>query len=400
MGIRQTIGLFLLPVVTNTNINFVEVSTAIAIGQLIWGIFQPLCGALADKKGPFPVLLIGLLCLAAGELGTVWTNSPIPFIFMFGVLSPAGAAAGSFPILFGIITARISSDKHSFASGIINTGGALGHFIFAPLVQLIINFRSYGTSLIFLAGSALLAIIPSWFLCGRKISSRVDQRLKQNPNSQDNNIQHENKIINIKQKLSIAFHNPSYIILHLSFFTCGFHVSFLSTHLPGEININGYASLVSALCFSIIGVSNIVGSITAGILGKYFYMKYILAFVYASRVLLIAIYLIIPKTELVFYVCAMLFGLFWVATVPPTSGLVVKLFGTGGVSTLVGLVILTHQAGAFLGAWLGGMSMQKTDNLLLVWYIDLFLAAFAALICLFINEKSDTELSGKIRQHI
>jgi MFS family permease len=118
MGIRQTVGLFVLPVVADTHINFVEASTAIAVGQLIWGIFQPLCGALADKKGPFPVLLIGLLCLALGELGTVWANSSIPFIFMFGLLAPAGAAAGSFSVLFGIITARLSSEKHSLAGGI------------------------------------------------------------------------------------------------------------------------------------------------------------------------------------------------------------------------------------------------------------------------------------------
>jgi predicted MFS family arabinose efflux permease len=386
MGIRQTIGLFVLPIVTNTHINFIEVSTAIAIGQLVWGIFQPLCGALADKKGPFPVLLIGLLCLAAGEFGTAWTDSPVPFVLMFGLLSPAGAAAGSFSMLFGIISARLSSDKRSLAGGIINTGGALGQFTFAPLVQLIINLRGYCASLFFLAGSALLAIIPSWFLCGKKIISKPEEKIKQDSNNQDKNVQPETNI-KLKQQLYIAFHNPGYIILNLSFFTCGFHVSFLATHLPGEININGYTSLVSALCISLIGVSNIAGSISAGILGKHFYMKYILAFVYASRVLLIALYLAIPKTEPVFYVFAVLFGLSWVATVPPTAGLVAKLFGVGYVATLVGLVSLTHQIGAFLGAWLGGIAMQRQGSLLPVWYIDMVFAAFAAFICLFIDEK-------------
>jgi predicted MFS family arabinose efflux permease len=387
MGIRQTIGLFVLPIVANTNINFIEVSTAIAIGQLVWGIFQPLCGALADKKGPFPVLLTGLLCLALGEFGTAWTDSSVPFMFTFGLLAPAGAAAGSFAVLFGIITARLPSDKRSLAGGVINTGGALGQFTFAPLVQLIIDAGGYCASLVFLAGSALLAIIPSWFLCGGKRSSKEKPGL--DSNNRNNHIHPgTNKTIKLKEQLHTAFHNPAYIILNLSFFTCGFHVSFLAAHLPGEININGYASLVSALCISLIGVSNIVGSISAGILGKHFYMKHILAFVYASRVLLIAVYLAIPKTEPVFYVFAVLFGLSWVATVPPTSGLVAKLFGVGFIATLVGLVSLTHQIGAFLGAWLGGIAMQRSGNLLPVWYLDMGLAAFAAFICLFINEKA------------
>jgi predicted MFS family arabinose efflux permease len=386
MGIRQTISLFVLPIVANTKIDFVEVSTAIAIGQLVWGIFQPLCGALADKKGPFPVLLIGLLCLALGEFGTAWTDSPVPFIFTFGLLASAGAAAGSFAVLFGIITARLPSDKRSLAGGVINTGGALGQFTFAPLVQLIINVGGYCASLVFLAGSAILAIIPSWFLCGRKTPSKEKTKPA---SSRNNHIQPEtNTHIKLKEQLHIAFHNPGYIILNLSFFTCGFHVSFLAAHLPGEININGYASLVSALCISLIGVSNIVGSISVGILGKHFYMKYILTFVYASRVLLIAVYLAVPKTEPVFYVFAVLFGLSWVATVPPTSGLVAKLFGVGFIATLVGLVSLTHQIGAFFGAWLGGIAMQRSGSLLPVWYIDMVLAAFAAFICLFINEKA------------
>jgi predicted MFS family arabinose efflux permease len=389
MGIRQTIGLFVLPIVANTNINFVEVSTAIAIGQLVWGIFQPVCGAVADKKGPFPVLLIGLLCLAAGEFGAAWADSPVPFVLMFGLLSPAGAAAGSFAVLFGIMSARLPSGKRSLASGIINTGGALGQFTFAPLVQLIINIGGYCASLVFLAASALLAIVPSWFLCGRKLSPKAEEKVKFGAANHDDKVQPEtHKTITIKEQLRIAFHNPSYIILHLSFFTCGFHVSFLAAHLPGEININGYASLVSALCISIIGVSNIVGSISVGILGKHFFMKHILVFVYASRVLLIGLYLAVPKTEPVFYVFAVLFGLSWVATVPPTSGLVAKLFGIGLIATLVGLVSLTHQIGAFLSAWLGGIAMQRSGSLLPVWYIDMVLAAFAALICLFIDEKS------------
>jgi predicted MFS family arabinose efflux permease len=389
MGIRQTIGLFVLPIVTSTNIDFVEVSTAIAIGQLVWGIFQPVCGVLADKKGPFPVLLIGLLCLAAGEFGAARTDSPVPFVLMFGLLAPAGAAAGSFAVLFGIISARLPPGKRSLAGGIINAGGALGQFTFAPLVQLIITAGAYCASLFFLAASALLAIIPSWFLCGRKPPSRAEEKARPDAGKQGSGVQPEtNKGVTIKEQLRAAFRNPGYIILHLSFFTCGFHVSFLAAHLPGEINLYGYAPLVSALCISIIGVSNMAGSISVGILGKHFYMKHILAFVYASRVLLIALYLALPKTEPVFYVFALLFGLSWVATVPPTAGLVAKLFGLGLIATLVGLVSLTHQIGAFLGAWLGGMAMQRTGSLVPVWYLDLFLAAFAALICLFIDEKT------------
>jgi predicted MFS family arabinose efflux permease len=181
--------------------------------------------------------------------------------------------------------------------------------------------------------------------------------------------------------------HPSYILLHAGFFTCGFHVAFLTTHLPGEIGLCGQAASVAALSIAIIGICNIASSICVGILGKHCRMKYILAAAYALRALMIAVYLAAPKTETTFYIFAVAIGLTWMATVPPTAGIVAKLFGTQYLATLFGLTLLTHQVGAFLGAWFGGLAIQQSGNLLWVWRLDIALALFASIVNLPIREE-------------
>jgi predicted MFS family arabinose efflux permease len=381
MGIRQTAGLFVQPITRSRGIGIVEISMALAVGQLIWGVFQPVFGAWADKKSAFSALLAGVLCLAAGQIGAIWAGSVWSLTLTLGILSPIGAAAGSFPVLIGLAAARLPSDKRSMASGFINAGGSAGQFAFAPIVQYVMNLRGYGASLMMLAGFSFLSLIPSRILCNIKIPYRHPARSE--PSGGDATALSKK---NLGEQIRVALRNPSYILLHAGFFTCGFHVAFLTTHLPGEIGLHGHSAAVSAANLSVIGLCNIVGSIGAGALGKYFRMKYILAFFYASRALLTVAYLLAPKTETTFYLFAAATGLTWLATVPPTSGLVGKLFGTRYLATLFGLTLLSHQIGAFFGAWLGGLALQNTGNLLWVWYADAALALMAALVNLPINE--------------
>ncbi|MDR1979194.1 MAG: MFS transporter [Synergistaceae bacterium] len=379
MGIRQTVGLFVQPIVQHRGLRVSDVSMAFAVGQLIWGVFQPLFGAWADKRDPFSALLAGGLFLAAGQWVTIRADSTWMLILGQGILSPAGAAAGSFSLLIGVVAARISADKRSIASGIINAGSSAGQFAFALLVQYLIRVGGYFSSLGSLAGCALLTIVPSWFLC--KIKA-IDSPKVENFSAPPGAAQEK-----LGEQLRVALKTPSYILLHAGFFTCGFHAAFLTTHLPGEINLYGHSAAVSAASLSVIGLCNIVGSIAVGVAGKYFRMKRILSLMYASRALLIAAYIFAPKTETTFYAFAVATGFTWLATVPPTSGLVGKLFGTRYLSTLFGLTLLSHQVGAFLGAWLGGLALHHSGTLLDVWYADAALALFAALVSLPIKEE-------------
>jgi predicted MFS family arabinose efflux permease len=184
----------------------------------------------------------------------------------------------------------------------------------------------------------------------------------------------------------LALRDKSYLCLHAGFFTCGFHIAFLVTHLPGEVALCGLPVGVSATALSLIGLFNIAGSLTAGALGQRYRMKWLLALMYASRALIIALYLVAPKTAWTFYIFAAALGFTWLATVPPTAGLVGKLFGTRYLSTLFGLTLLSHQVGGFFGAWLGGLAFVRFGDFSWMWYADILLALAAALVNLPIRE--------------
>ncbi|MDR1946728.1 MAG: MFS transporter [Desulfovibrio sp.] len=378
MGIRQSVGLFLHPVRDATGMSVADISMALAVGQLMWGAFQPLFGAWADKGSPLAALGTGIFCLAAGQLLTVPADSFPMLVLAQGLLSPAGAAAGSFSVLIGIVSSRLAPESRSVAAGCINAMGSLGQFIFAPVVQFVMHLRGYPTSLALLSGLSLAALLPAFVLC-----RTGEVKAASGPAAASGKVSGAE----LKGQLRAALGDRSYLLLHAGFFTCGFHVAFLTTHLPGEIGLCGHSASVSALSLSLIGLSNIAGSIGIGVLGKHFRMKFLLALMYAGRALMIAVYLASPKTELTFYVFAVTTGLTWLATVPPTAGLVGKLFGTRCLATLFGLTLFTHQIGGFLGAWFGGLALQNSGSFLWVWYVDIALASFAALVNLPIREQ-------------
>jgi predicted MFS family arabinose efflux permease len=192
--------------------------------------------------------------------------------------------------------------------------------------------------------------------------------------------------VGLRQQLRIAFKDPSYLLLHAGFFTCGFHIAFLVTHLPGEVQLCGLSAGVAATSLAIIGLANIAGSLSAGALGSRVRMKWLLFWTYGSRAVAIALYLAAPKTPLTFYLFAAILGVTWLSTVPPTAGLVGKLFGMRYLATLFGLTLLSHQIGGFFGAWLGGIALVESGSYDWMWYADIALASIAALANLPIRE--------------
>jgi MFS family permease len=370
MGARLTTGLFMSPINTSTGLGIASVSFALAIGQFMWGVAQPVFGAVADKFGSARVIVLGAVLLAGGLALTPYVTSQWGLIATMGILSAAGAGAGSFSILIGATAQRLPAARRPFAAGFINAGGSFGQFVFAPLMQFMIATSGWIVAMFTLAATTLLTIPLAWQLRGGAPKATATAAPEASMGAQ----------------VRAALRNPSYLYLHAGFFTCGFHIAFLVTHLPGEVALCNLSPAVSGTALGLIGLFNIVGSLAAGALGTRYRMKAILAAMYASRAVIIALYLAAPKTAWTFYLFAAALGLTWLATVPPTAGLVGKLFGMRYLSTLFGLTLLSHQVGGFFGAWLGGLSIVHFGDYNWMWYADIVLALAAALVNLPIRE--------------
>ncbi|WP_137173411.1 MFS transporter [Massilia sp. HP4] len=378
MGARLTTGLFLSPLNTATGLGVATISFVMAVAQLMWGAAQPVFGAVADKYGPGRVIALGGVMLAAGTALTPFVSSEWALLLTMGFLSAAGAGAGSFSILIGATAQRLPVERRAFASGFINAGGSFGQFVFAPLMGAIIAGAGWIWAMLTMAAATLLTIPLAWPLRGRKAAaSAVATPATGQPALPS---------ISLGQQLRQAMRDRSYICLHLGFFTCGFHIAFLVTHLPGEVALCGLPTSVSATALALIGLFNIVGSLGAGMLSSRYRMKSLLFWIYASRAVLVGVYLLAPKTEWTFYLFAAALGATWLATVPPTAGLVGKLFGVRYLATLFGMTLLSHQIGGFFGAWLGGLAVVQNGDYSWMWYADMALALAAALVNLPIRE--------------
>jgi MFS family permease len=370
MGARQSLGLFISPLKSSTGLGIATISLALAIGQLIWGIVQPVAGAVADRYGPAKVLIAGLVVLAVGLALTPFMTSGFGLILSLGILSAIGSGAGSFSVLIGAVLRHLTADKHGKGAGIINAGGSLGQFVFAPLAQTLIQMLGWmgamwSLAVITVGALPLVRIVSPAAPAHRYADTRGSASWR---------------------AVQDAMGNHSYLLLHAGFFTCGFHIAFLVTHLPGEVNLCGLPPAVASWSLALIGLANIVGSLVAGACTQRFRSKYILAVMYSSRALLIGWYLIAPKTEWTFYSFAVGLGLTWLATVPPTAAIVGKLFGIRYLSTLFGLTLLSHQIGGFLGAYLGGLALVRFGDYRWMWYADMALALAAAVVNLPIRE--------------
>ncbi len=285
------------------------------------------------------------------------------------MLAAIGAGAGSFSVLVGAAARHLTDDSRGKAAGIINAGGSFGQFVFAPISQALIQALGWMGAMWSLA-LITLGALP----LARVVSPRGPAQYHAAGGSAP------------WKAVRHAIGDRSYLLLNAGFFTCGFHIAFLVTHLPGEVDLCGLPPAVASWSLALIGLANIVGSLIAGSSTGRFRSKYILAIMYGSRALLIGWYLMAPKTEWTFYIFAVGLGLTWLATVPPTAAIVGKLFGIRYLATLFGLTLLSHQIGGFLGAYLGGIAIAQSGDYHWMWYADMALAAAAAIVNLPIRE--------------
>lgn len=380
IGMRMSLGLFLRPVVNTTDLSVAQFSLVIAVFQLMWGVAQPATGALADHYGAWKVLGGGALVLAAAcflipQLPTFWG-----LMFAVGLLLAFGTGAGGFSIIMGQVAAKLPPAVRGLASGAVNAGGSAGQFLFAPMVQgLMVRPHIGWQGTFYVWGGLSLLILPvAWWL------TRGGNMPQQAQTAQT----HDG---GLKQAVIRAFADRSYLLLHLGFFTCGFHIAFLVTHLPNEISLCGLPPTVASTSLAVIGLANIAGCLFSGWCVGRFPSKYVLFYLYASRVLMVAAYLAASKTDMNFYIFAAGLGFTWLATVAPTATLTGKLFGTRYLATLFGLTMLSHQIGGFLGSYLGGQVVSMFNSYGWMWYADMLLAGAAALLNLPIKEPKPAE---------
>ena len=371
MGTRQTMGFFLSPLNTATGLGVASISLAFAVGQLWWGLTQPFAGAFADRVGAGRVLLLGVSLVALGTFLTPYMTSTWGLIFALGILAAGGAGMAGPSVLMAATSRLIPAERRGLATGVINAGGSFGQFLMAPLAAALTVSLGWVGALQALALIVLLALPAALVLRGGPVSTASGPSPATLP---------------AKAALAKALRHPGYLMLSAGFFVCGFHVAFLATHLPGVIAACGLAPEVGGWALAVIGLFNIVGSLAMGWAVGRWRMKSLLALLYATRGLAVLVFLFAPKTPMVVLIFAAVMGVTFLSTVPPTAGLVAKMFGTANMAMLFGIVMLSHQVGGFFGAYLGGSVFQATGSYDWVWYIDIVLAVGAALINLPIRE--------------
>jgi MFS family permease len=370
MGTRQTMGLFLSSLNTSTGLGVGSISLAFAFGQLWWGLTQPFAGAMADKVGAGRVLLLGVLLVAIGTFITPYMTTTAGLIFAIGVLAAGGAGMAGPAVLMSATARLIAPEKRGIATGIVNAGGSFGQFLMAPIAGGLILAMGWASAMQVLGLIVLLALPAAFVLRGNSLQAA--------PAGQ--------KVVGTREAIRTAVRDRNFLLLGTGFFVCGFHVAFLATHLPGVIASCGLPLQYGAWSLAILGLFNIVGSVAMGWAVGRWRMKSLLSLVYATRAVAVLLFLLAPKTGPVVLIFAAVMGLTFLSTVPPTAGLVAKFFGLGNMATLFGIVMLSHQVGGFLGAWLGGRVFEATGSFDWIWYIDIMLAVGAALINLPIRE--------------
>ena len=378
MGTRQSMGLFLGPLNTATGLGLGSISLAFAFGQLWWGLTQPFAGALADKLGAGRVLAIGVALVALGTVITPYMTSTAGLIFAIGVLAAGGAGMAGPAVLMATTMRMIPPERRGMATGIVNAGGSAGQFVMAPVAGALLIGLGWASAMQVLGLLVLLALPAALVLRGMPAAAAFAPGTPGAPAAA--------APLSTGQAVKAALRHPSFLLLAAGFFVCGFHVAFLGTHLPGVVAACGLPLEYAGWSLAMLGLFNIVGSLAIGWAMGRWRLKSLLSLIYAVRGLCVLAFLLAPKTGPVMLLFAAAMGITFLSTVPPTAGLVAKFFGTGHMATLFGLVMLTHQVGGFLGAWLGGKVFEANGNYDLVWYVDIALAVGAALIHLPIRE--------------
>ena len=374
LGVRQSQALFIGPINSSTGIGYASISFAFAVGQLMWGITMPLAGALADRYSARSVMVTGALMVSVATALTPLAHSTAALVVLIGLVAAVGAGAMGPGLIMSALARWVPEAKRSVATGIVNAGGSFGQFTVIPLAGLFIGLTGWQPAMVIM-GIISLGAIPAilWVTQAAPAPSAAGAHTPKPTGT-------------LKEAVGTAFRDPSFLLLTAGFFTCGFHVAFIATHLPGVVALCGLPTAVSAWSLALIGLFNIFGSLWVGKFVTGRRMKTTLAGIYFARALIILIFFLSPKTTLTFLLFAAAIGFSYLSTVPPTIGLVIKFFGPRYVATLFGIVMLSHQIGGFLGAYLGGKAFESTGNYDWMWFADIALCLFAAAVHLPIRE--------------
>jgi predicted MFS family arabinose efflux permease len=371
LGIRQTFGLFIDPFSFERGVPVTLMAFALALHNLVWGFAQPVAGAASDRYGAAPVVAVGALVFAAGlALAAFASNGPMLVIGM-GILVGIGISCTSFGVVLTAVGRAAPPEKRSMAMGLANAGGAFGQVVLVPLAQGISATSGSMMALLALAG-CMIAAAPLGILLGSRGAEAAPIR--------------EPKPAALETAIARALRHRGYRLLTLGFFTCGFQLAFIATHLPGYLSLCHMPAGLGAASLATIGLFNMVGSWACGWLGGRFRQQHLLAWLYLIRGGAIAVFVASPKSEASVLAFAAVMGLVWLGTVPLTSGLVAKVFGTRHLGTLFGICFLSHQIGSFLGAWAGGYVFDLTGSYSLVWAATAIAGLLAAMLHIPIND--------------
>jgi len=359
MGVRQTYGLFLDPMTEAVGVSYSVFGLAIAVQNLLWGALTPVCGALADRFGTGKLLVSGAVVYVAGLAVMALVPTPFGLHLGAGVLTGIAVSATGFPLVLSAVARAAPPERRSTWLGIATAGGSMGQFVLLPATQLLIGGFGWSMALISLAVLTAFMVPLAAPLRGRPEALQEGD-------------------LTLGAAFAEARAHHGYLLLNAGFFVCGFHVAFVATHFPAYVEAQALPAWIGATALGVIGFFNIVGTFLFGWLGGRYRKKWVLTVMYLARAAAIGGLLVLPITPLTIWLFAVAFGLLWLGTVPLTSGLVGQIFGPRYLATLFGVVMFSHQIGAFFGAWLGGISFDLTGSYTLVWLAALVLSLMSA----------------------
>lgn len=374
-GPRASAGLFQIPMTIQFNWGRDTFSLALAIQNLLWGLGAPFAGAIADRYGTVRVLCVGALLYAGGLVMMAYATTPLQLHLGAGVLIGFGLSACSFNLVLAAFGKLLPEQWRPMAFGAGTAAGSFGQFLFPPIGNILIDTLGWQQALIVFAFT-LLPILPiSIVMATRKTGAAAGAAAANLPNQ------------TIVQALGEAFKHRSYVLLVLGFFTCGFQLAFITVHMPAYLKDAGLPAWVGGWTLAVIGLANAVGSLSSGWLSTRMPKRHLLAWIYLGRAVAIAAFILLPPSPTTAITFGIVIGLFWLSTVPPTSSLVMLMFGTKYMAMLYGFAFFSHQVGGFLGVWLGGVLYESLGNYQFVWWLSVALGVASALINLPIVEK-------------
>ena len=372
MGVRHGLGFWMQPISQANGWTRETYSLALAMQNLMWGVFGPFAGMAADRYGTMRVVILGAISYMAGLVWMAVVTEPTVFIIGSGVLSGLALACTAFGAISGIIGRSAPPEQRSWAFGISSAAGSFGQFLMMPIEQQLISAIGWQNAFYTLAALVVAAMIPMAFC------------LREPPVSHSGGAQQS-----VGEAFGEAIGNRSFWLLLAGYFVCGFQLVFIGVHLPAYLKDHGLINPnIAVTALALIGLFNIFGSYYAGKLGGKFAKRHLLAAIYLSRAAVIGLFLLAPLSAWSVYVFAAGMGVLWLSTVPLTNGIIAGIFGVRHLSMLAGMVFFSHQVGSFLGAWLGGFLYERTGNYNAVWIITIGLGLLAALINLPIDERA------------